>query len=209
MTSRVPVPFPLESGHRGRDKRRRCRPCCGRLRPYRLLVMLLLMVAAAVPASAVDLRDVLADYTLTSWSRKDGLTGPVWAFAQDADGFLWLGNDDGLVRFDGVRFVAWNDLEPNTLPHAPVRALRVTRDGAIWVGFGGQDGGVARIAGNTARLFRSQDAAAAPSGQITALAEDRAHAIWVAGASGLFRFAENRWQKFGAADGLPDAPVNN
>jgi signal transduction histidine kinase/ligand-binding sensor domain-containing protein len=213
MTSRLAVPDP-----RGRDHRRRANAAKrgrfvpwrgGQPRLYSSLLILLLVLIAAPPASAVDLRDVLADYTLTSWSRKDGLSGPVWAFAQDADGFLWLGNDDGLVRFDGVRFVAWNDLEPNTLPHAPVRALRVTRDGAIWVGFGGQDGGVARIAGNTARLFRSQDAAAAPSGQITALAEDRAHAIWVAGASGLFRFADNRWQKFGAADGLPDAPVNN
>src|SRR3954463_5946685 len=110
MTSRAPAPCPLESGHRGRGKRRRGRPRCGRLRPYRLLVMLLLMVAGAVPASAVDLRDVLADYTLTSWSRKDGLTGPVWAFAQDADGFLWLGNDEGLGRFGGVRFPL---LDPN------------------------------------------------------------------------------------------------
>src|SRR4051812_34821146 len=209
MTSRLPVSCPLESGHRGRSNRRRWLPWCGgRLRPYGSLV-LLLIAAAAVPASAVDLRDVLADYTLTSWSRKDGLTGPVWAFAQDADGFLWLGNDEGLVRFDGVRFVAWNDLEPNTLPHAPVRALRVTRDGAIWVGFGGQDGGVARIAGRTARLFRTPEASGAPSGQITALVEDRSHAMWVAGASGLYRFADNRWHKFGVADGLPDAPVNN
>src|SRR5262245_20525700 len=91
------------------------RLCVGGRRCRRAILLVLLAVAAAVPASAVDLRDVLADYTLTSWSRKDGLAGPVWAFAQDADGFLWLGNDDGLVRFDGVSFVAWNDLVPNTL----------------------------------------------------------------------------------------------
>jgi len=35
------------------------------------------------PVRAVDLRDVLTDYTFTTWSRKDGLIGPVWAFAQD------------------------------------------------------------------------------------------------------------------------------
>jgi signal transduction histidine kinase/ligand-binding sensor domain-containing protein len=176
---------------------------------WRATVLVLLAAAAAVPAFAVDLRDVLADYTLTSWSRKDGLVGPVWAFAQDADGFLWLGNDEGLVRFDGVSFVAWNDLVPNTLPHASVRALRVTRDDALWIGFGGDAGGVARVSGKTARMFRSQDTRDAPSGQITAIVEDRAHAIWAAGANGLFRFAADRWQKLGAADGLPDGPVNN
>src|SRR3954468_1886146 len=152
MAGRVPVPCPLESGHRGRGKRRRGRPWCGRLRPYRLLMLLLLMVAAAVPASAVDLRDVLADYTLTSWSRKDGLTGPVWAITQDAAGFLWLGNDEGLVRFDGVRFVSWDSLGQTPLPHAPVRSLRIAHDDALWAGFGGE-GGVARIALGRVRLF--------------------------------------------------------
>ncbi|HEY7173161.1 MAG TPA: two-component regulator propeller domain-containing protein [Vicinamibacterales bacterium] len=178
-------------------------------RGARAILLLLLAAAAAVPAAAVDLRDVLADYTLTSWGRKDGLAGPVWAFAQDADGFLWLGTDDGLVRFDGVRFDTWNDLVPNTLPHAPVRALRVARDNALWIGFGGDAGGVARVSGKSGRLFRSPDTPDAPTGQVTAIVEDRAHAIWAAGANGLFRFAGNRWQKLGAADGLPDAPVNN
>jgi len=178
-------------------------------RRLRATLIALLVAAAAIPASAVDLRDVLADYTLTSWSRKDGLAGPVWAFAQDADGFLWLGNDDGLVRFDGVRFVAWNELVPNTLPHAPVRALRVASDNALWVGFGGDGGGVARVNGKTARVFRSPETPDAPTGAVTALAEDRRHAIWAAGANGLFRFAAGRWQKLNAADGLPDAPINN
>jgi len=178
-------------------------------RRIRATLILLFVAAAVVPAAAVDLRDVLADYTLTSWSRKDGLTGPVWAFAQDADGFLWLGNDDGLVRFDGVRFVAWNELVPNTLPPAPVRALRVTHDNALWIGFGGEGGGVARISAKTARVFRGQDTPDAPAGPITAIAEDRAHAIWAAGANGLFRFSADRWHKLSTADGLPDAPINN
>jgi signal transduction histidine kinase/ligand-binding sensor domain-containing protein len=178
-------------------------------RRLRATLIAFLVAAAAIPASAVDLRDVLADYTLTSWSRKDGLNGPVWAFAQDADGFLWLGNDDGLIRFDGVRFVAWNELVPNTLPHAPVRALRVASDNVLWIGFGGDGGGVARVSGKSARMFRSPEMPVAPTGPITAIAEDRQHAIWAAGANGLFRFSADRWQKLGAADGLPDAPINN
>jgi len=48
-----------------------------------------LFCAAAYSPSlhAVDLRDVLTEYTATTWSRKDGLAGPVWAFAQDAKAF--------------------------------------------------------------------------------------------------------------------------
>src|SRR5918993_1025374 len=72
---------------------------------------------------AVDLRDVLTDYTLTSWSRKDGLIGPVWAIDQDAAGFLWLGTDGGLVRFDGVRFTPWAAIGTPALPSLPVRSI--------------------------------------------------------------------------------------
>src|SRR5690349_274650 len=114
------------------------------MRLLRPLVVALLVLAAAEGARAVDLRDVLADYTLTSWSRKDGLTGPVWAIAQDADGFLWLGNEEGLVRFDGVRFVQWNAVGGPSLPQSPVRTIRVANDGALWLGLGGA-GGVVRV----------------------------------------------------------------
>src|SRR3954469_11320875 len=74
---------------------------------------------------AVDLRDVLTGYTYTSWSRKDGLVGPVWAITQDGNGFLWLGTDSGLVRFDGVRFFTWEALGGQPLPRLPIRALLV------------------------------------------------------------------------------------
>ena len=84
----------------------------------------MLFCAAAYSPSlhAVDLRDVLTEYTATTWSRKDGLAGPVWAFAQDANGFLWIGTDSGLIRFDGVRFMPWEERRSRVLQ----RRLRAT-----------------------------------------------------------------------------------
>jgi signal transduction histidine kinase/ligand-binding sensor domain-containing protein len=167
-----------------------------------------LAVLAGSPATlhAVDLRNVLSDYTLTSWSRKDGLTGPVWAIAQDGDGFLWLGNDDGLVRFDGVRFVPWERLGAAPLPHLTVRSLHVAHDKSLWIGFGAA-GGIARIQGKNVRVYGEPDGAA--TGAVTAIAEDRRHAIWVAGANGLFRLDNDRWQRLGSAQGLPEVAATN
>ena len=34
--------------------------------------------------------------------------GPVYAIAQDAEGYLWLGTTRGVVRFDGARFTPWD-----------------------------------------------------------------------------------------------------
>src|SRR5437870_3432245 len=89
-------------------------------------------------AHAEDPTNVAADFSLTSWGAREGLPpGAVWAVAQDTQGYLWLGTDSGAIRFDGVRFLPWGELNSASLPKAPVRALSVSRDGSLWLGFGG------------------------------------------------------------------------
>src|SRR5262245_19415416 len=93
------------------------------------------------PARAAETRELFDKYHLTTWGSIDGLTGStVWALAQDAAGYLWLGTDVGLFRFDGVRFNRFTSFGPTQLTDAPIRALRVTRDGSLWVGFGSLKG---------------------------------------------------------------------
>ncbi len=169
----------------------------------RLLVAWLVVSAAwqARDASAVDLRDVLTGYTYTSWSRKDGLVGPVWAVAQDGNGFLWLGTDAALIRFDGVRFVTWEGLGGQPLPRLPIRALYVAPSGALWVGFGGS-GGLTRIDNRAVTTFVSADEGE-PLGAVTSIVEDADGIAWASAARGLFRFADERWTRAGIADGLP------
>ena len=172
----------------------------------RTLLVLACLAALARSASAVDLRGVLTGYTFTSWSRKDGLVGPVWAIAQDANGFLWLGTDSALVRFDGVRFASWEALGGQPLPHLPVRALSVTPQGTLWVGFGGS-GGLARIDNRSVTSFVDT---ARPdfTGAVSAIAEGATGDVWVSSATGLYRFASDRWSRVGPADGLTsEGPV--
>src|SRR5712671_7331945 len=68
------------------------------------------MLAVMTPARghAIDLPDVLTGYAIASWADGDGRPlGSVNAIAQDLDGYLWIGTDTGLVRFDGWRFARW------------------------------------------------------------------------------------------------------
>ena len=61
-------------------------------------------VAVAQAAQQVPLKP-LSQYHQESWQTRDGLpTNGIRALAQDADGFLWLGTEEGLVRFDGEAF---------------------------------------------------------------------------------------------------------
>lgn len=177
-----------------------------RTRIRALLILLLTWFAAPAPARAVDLRNVLTGYTFTSWSRKDGLTGPVWAITQDANGFLWLGTDAALVRFDGARFTTWEGIGGQPLPRQPIRALHVSPAGTLWLGLGGP-GGIARIDNRTVSVFPFADGE--HPGVVTSFIEDPSGTMWASGSTGLYRLNQNRWQRIGGEDGLPvDAPVN-
>ena len=73
---------------------------------------------------------LLSGYTMTSWTLADGMPiGPVYAMAQDAEGYLWLGTTGGVVRFDGARFTPWNAIYPGPLPRGDVQALAWSRNG--------------------------------------------------------------------------------
>ncbi|MFN7980704.1 MAG: two-component regulator propeller domain-containing protein [Vicinamibacterales bacterium] len=171
----------------------------------RVVLVASLLLAFATSALAVDLRDVLTGYTFTSWSRKDGLVGPVFALAQDPNGFLWLGTDSGLVRFDGVRFSSWEALGGQPLPRLPIRALHITQLGTLWVGFGGT-GGLARIDN---RVVTPLVTPGSPdfAGPVNALSEG-AGSLWVSATTGLLRLTNEKWERVGAGDGIStDGPV--
>src|SRR5204862_3047919 len=83
-----------------------------------------------------ELIDGLNGYSVLSWTDGDGgPLGNVYAIAQTADGYLWIGSDSGLLRFDGARFTQWESLSTTSLPKAAVTALSASPDGTLWVGF--------------------------------------------------------------------------
>src|ERR1043166_838201 len=85
------------------------------------LAMAILLASTGLSAG-LDLKDVLTDYLVTSWSVRNGLpSNGVWALAQDPVGYLWVGTDGGLIRFDGVRFVTWDAISDTPLPKASVK----------------------------------------------------------------------------------------
>jgi signal transduction histidine kinase/ligand-binding sensor domain-containing protein len=157
----------------------------------------LLAISAAVPTTAaLHLRNVLDEYSLTSWGPTDGLpASEVLAIAQDRDGFLWLGTNGGLVRFDGTRFI----LQPGPAVDRSVRALVITRDGELWAGLG-ENGGALRYridgGGRLTLLDEHGPASGLAVGATRALVEDVDGAVWLGHLGGLFRHDAGTWTRW-------------
>ena len=80
---------------------------------------------------------ITAQYSIASWGHKDGLPSTfVFSIAQTRDGFLWLGTDDGLVRFDGLQFMQLRPALPKGELPGQVRVLHVSPHGELLFGTG-------------------------------------------------------------------------
>src|SRR6058998_4116368 len=109
----------------------------GRGRDAVTLGMLLVgMLLAGCPgAFALDPALEVSQYAHTAWKIRDGFTkGRITSIAQTPDGYLWLGTEFGLLRFDGVRNVPWQPPPTEPLPSTVIMSLLAARDGALWIG---------------------------------------------------------------------------
>jgi signal transduction histidine kinase/ligand-binding sensor domain-containing protein len=89
----------------------------------------------ASSAWAVDPSKHISQYAHTAWRGQDGVfSGTPRVFAQAADGYIWIGTTDGMVRFDGVRFVPWVPPNGQQLPSPRINYLLGARDGSLWIG---------------------------------------------------------------------------
>ncbi len=148
----------------------------------------LLVVFAALTSIGTARADLATRFT--HYSVEHGLSqAAVETIIQDRQGFIWLGTDEGLNRFDGHNFVTFvNDRnDPTTLAHNWVWALHEDADGAIWVGTDG--GGLDRLDPLTG-VFEHHALTADRADRVVvrAIVEDSAGALWIGtDGDGVFR----------------------
>jgi signal transduction histidine kinase/ligand-binding sensor domain-containing protein len=162
------------------------RPVCAAL--------LLCLLAWPSPARA-DVGGGLAGYSVTTWTEKEGLpAGRIRAMAQSGEGYLWLGLETGLVRFDGLRFVRW---DAGRMPAGSVWSLHIARDSSLWIGLSSATP-IARLHNGRLTVFGAADGL--PNTLAASFYEDRGGALWAGTLSGLFRFTGQRWERVNVAD---------
>jgi len=98
----------------------------------------LLLVAVAMwwtggTAQAADGSRAMSQYLRQRLNSDQGLTGIVTAIAQTPDGYLWVGTDEALLRFDGQTFSPVKVSDPGIKPITHVLSLAVDKKGTLWI----------------------------------------------------------------------------
>jgi len=91
-------------------------------------------VCFSVSASALDPTRNVSQYLHDSWGTERGLPDEsITALAQTSDGYLWIGTDKGLVRFDGFNFHPFKRSRDEAFQVGPVRKLLVDANDNLWI----------------------------------------------------------------------------
>ena len=153
---------------------------------------------------ALNPEKALTQFVHEAWQTDDGLPqNSINAIAQTQDGYLWLGSQEGLVRFDGVEFREFNTRNENAFLKNDVRVLLRDRRGALWIGTRG--GGLIRYKGGKFNRLAIEDSFAKDI-WISSLVESAAGHIWVGTAEdGLFELRNGRMR---AVDGINSREIN-
>ncbi|WP_420224773.1 sensor histidine kinase [Pigmentiphaga litoralis] len=156
----------------------------------RLLAFGVMVVTVNVAARGFD------DLEHRRWAAADGGPSQVGALAQTPDGYLWLGTNASLYRFDGFRFTSY---QPTAgAPLGIVSSLLAT-DAGLWIGE--RAGGIAALADGVLRRYGSREGV--PDGVVYGLAQGKDGSIWAAVNDGLVRHDQGAWRPVGRDWGLP------
>jgi signal transduction histidine kinase/ligand-binding sensor domain-containing protein len=138
----------------------------------------------------------LSELRHTAFRAQGGAPNGVRALAQTSDGFLWVGTETGLYRFDGVKF---DSTLGERLPTLSIWSLYADDNGDLWIGY--LFGGASLLHDGELRHFPP---GSIPTGAVHQFIKTSDGAMWVATTGGLARFDGKHWTKIDSALGYSE-----
>ena len=125
---------------------------------------------------SLDPEKRITQYVRSSWQTHDGLPqNSVSSIVQDRNGYLWLGTEEGLVRFDGLDFEIYDKRTVEAFRSNDVVRLLADRQGRLWIG----TRGAGAVVYENDRFSLVDTTKGLSSGYITSLFEDTHGRIWL------------------------------
>src|SRR6476646_10726644 len=170
----------------------------------RIVLLCCFCLCLARASSGLDPHRPITQYVHTVWHSEDGLPqNSIQALLQTKDGYLWIGTQEGLVRFNGVEFKVFHKGNTDAIRHNDVRELYEDRDGALWVGTFG--GGLVSYQGGKFTDYTVQRGLS--NNTVTAVVQDSHGNIWAGTIDGLNELVGGKIINLKKENGLSDNMV--
>lgn len=151
--------------------------------------------ATAPPLFALDSHKALTQYGHDVWGES-----AIQAIVQTRDGYIWLGTQQGLMRFDGLRFTVWDRQSVPLMRSNSVLALCEDREGGLWLGM--ESGGALRFKDGRFTALTVKDGL--PAERVTCVFEDDHAGLWLGTVdAGVALVREGKITRYGTAEGVP------
>ena len=163
----------------------------------------LLLVLAGASSQAID----VSQYHTRIWQTDAGLPNhTVQAVTQTRDGYLWVGTQYGLARFDGLRFAIFNRNNVPEMKNANILGLREATDGSLWIATG--TGGVLQLK-NGHFVHYGQAEGLAHDYTLGPILESPDGALWFGTTAGLSCFKDGKFMTLTRTNGLSNNAVRD
>jgi signal transduction histidine kinase/ligand-binding sensor domain-containing protein len=167
----------------------------------RWFALLYIVALIPIPASGLNPNLKSSQYGHTVWRLQDGvLPSMPNAIAQTTDGYIWIGTESGLIRFDGARFVPFQPPTGENLRFPAINSLLGDADGSLWIGTGA---GLAHWKNGHLTSFLTG------IGRINSIIQTNDGGIWVARSrpfeseGALCHVEGSKLRCFGTTEGIP------
>ncbi len=169
-----------------------------RRRLIHLQVAAALLLLASISSPALDPNRSLNEFGHQAWTTENGLPqNTVQAIVQTQDGYLWIGTQEGLVRFDGLNFAVFDKENTPAFKSNDIRFLRPDKQGRLWIST--SYGLVCRHNGQFTSYTINEGL---PDNSVGPVVEDVNGNIWIGTAAGLARFEGGKFKTLTVDEGL-------
>ncbi len=169
-----------------------------------LTTMLLCSMCMGSMAQAIINQANSGQFNIRIWNNQNSLGSNIYAICQTQDGFIWLGNESGITRFDGVNALFFNRQNSMDIAEDFCRVLFSSDDGVLYCGM--NNGLVLMYKNNHFDSLGTRENFYGKS--ITSICEDKAGNIWIApDGMGLVEYSKGRFVPFNKNEGLPSDKV--
>ncbi|MEW6131104.1 MAG: two-component regulator propeller domain-containing protein [Acidobacteriota bacterium] len=155
------------------------------------------------PALALDSQHPISFYIHEVWQTENGLPqNNVRSIVQTDNGYIWLATEEGLARFDGIRFRVFDKQNTPAFKSNSIRVLFADSQGDLWIG---TENGLIRWHNEQFNAYTTGNGLS--SDQIESIYESRDGELWIGTVNGLNRFREQKFTIYTMNDGLPDNSI--